>query len=922
MPLQDPSSFTDGQLELDADVRSRKKRVPCLTTPSPDASGRDPPKRQRGKTSDAARQRWLADGRCYAPWQYESWAMAAGPDGPVNLTATMKEKLHNYPADWTAVHGVATRARHRMLANSWHVMVATLMFLMVLHTDGAVVHGPAIPACPSRSAIDDMLLMGNVIMAKPGPGQWTTKAFGMPPTFTDIGHWEASRGMLHPATSLIPLEPGLEATASVYFTLHQHLRQMRSAVIAELHNMVSEWEPVTEDWFGALPSSLQSVYSANNTKMVTQIPLLLHLLDKCGFPDLENLADDLNHGFAVVGRLHPGSGWLPKTDQRYNHPIGLEEFSMLNKAYLGAKLPRARPDPHWQIMLDELIADKEKGRVAGPFYAAGLWGVHTVPVKGHQMTPVPDEQAHAAVCFSVTQSDKIRRCEDFRRSFHNSTFEVKDAPVHHDVGTYVSLARHIWAKHQVTPMLWCQDLEAAYRQVPLRPGPFAYCALVTPAGVSLWQHLAACFGATSSVWSFNRFADCLISLCRRTLILMVGHYVDDFAGLDHPDLADSGCDSFCQCFQLLGLDTKASKEQRPAFSHKLLGVIVTITNEDVVVSPCPKRVKKVRDLLRDIKASGQLSPQQAQHCSGKLNFLLTAVFGCVGQAALQPLYARAAGLGQVDSDGLNPGLIGAIDLLLFILDQASPRRIPMPMPGNQEVAVLYTDAFVEVGPHKFSTGDPNIPEGWSPRHRRPKSNGWGFVFRTSNGSTYYCHGQIPSWFVTRFSSRKAYIYMLEVLAVAIAVTHLRALLPPFFVIYIDNQPGKSAIQKGYGKDPWVNVIISSFWALVTARQWHPHLQYVKSCLNISDAISRHDESTAVRLGWTKVHLDVLPFLHVLDSFGGESNCDIPGLLRDIETCCMITPSGVVGSGAVWWEQAPAHHMLRRTIQPSQRRTKD
>ena len=134
----------------------------------------------------------------------------------------------------------------------------------------------------------------------------------------------------------------------------------------------------------------------------------------------------------------------------------------------------------------------------------------------------------------------------------------------------------------------------------------AYCALVTPAGVLLWQHLAACFGATSSVWSFNRFADCLISLCRRTLILMVGH-VDDFAGLDHPDLADSGCNSFCQCFQLLELDTKASKKQRPAFSYKLLGVIVTITNKEVVVSPCPKRVK-VRDLLKDIKVSGQLSP--------------------------------------------------------------------------------------------------------------------------------------------------------------------------------------------------------------------------------------------------------------------------------------------------------------------------
>ena len=56
MPLQDPASIRDGPLGLDQEVVSRKKRVPCFTTPSPDAAGRDPPKRQRGKTSEAARQ--------------------------------------------------------------------------------------------------------------------------------------------------------------------------------------------------------------------------------------------------------------------------------------------------------------------------------------------------------------------------------------------------------------------------------------------------------------------------------------------------------------------------------------------------------------------------------------------------------------------------------------------------------------------------------------------------------------------------------------------------------------------------------------------------------------------------------------------------------------------------------------------------
>ena len=235
----------------------------------------------------------------------------------------------------------------------------------------------------------------------------------------------------------------------------------------------------------------------------------------------------------------------------------------------------------------------------------------------------------------------------------------------------------------------------------------------------------------------------------------------------------------------------------------------------------------------------------------------------------------------------------------------------MPLHQPTEVAVLYTDAFVEIGPHRYSAGDPDIPEGWSPRQRRPKANGWGFVFRTVTGDTYYSHGEIPAWFVSRFASRKAYIYMLEVLAVVVATVHLRELLPPFFVVFIDNQPGKSAIQKGYGKDTWVNVIISSFWALATARQWYPHLQYVKSCLNISDAVSRHDETQASQLGWKKVNIDVLPFLRILDSCGSHSHLDIQHLLHAMDTCDIVTPSGVVGSGAVWSNDAPAHQMLHR-----------
>ena len=94
----------------------------------------------------------------------------------------------------------------------------------------------------------------------------------------------------------------------------------------------------------------------------------------------------------------------------------------------------------------------------------------------------------------------------------------------------------------------------------------------------------------------------------------------------------------------------------------------------------------------------------------------------------------------------------------------------------------------------------------------------------------YAHGELPDTFIEKFVSRKAFIYMMEILAAVTAVTFLRQWLPPYFVMFIDNQAGKSALQKGYGSDQRVNAIITAFWALVSHEAWFRHF-------NMSEASS-------------------------------------------------------------------------------------
>lgn len=198
-------------------------------------------------------------------------------------------------------------------------------------------------------------------------------------------------------------------------------------MVDELRHMIAEWEEITEQWYEALPIEIQAVYTNNGDKRVTQVPVLVELLKLAGHQGHSELEKDSHKDLTWLS-LTPGTGWLPRLDGRYAAPISMEEFYRQNCLYVQEKLKTARPSPHWRVMLDELLAEQQKGQVEGPLQAPEAWGMTLPECDGISLQRAPTERAWAAMCFEVVQSGKVRRCEDYRRSYHNSTVRVGDCP--------------------------------------------------------------------------------------------------------------------------------------------------------------------------------------------------------------------------------------------------------------------------------------------------------------------------------------------------------------------------------------------------------------------------------------------------------------------------------------------------------------
>ena len=367
-----------------------------------------------------------------------------------------------------------------------------------------------------------------------------------------------------------------------------------------------------------------------------------------------------------------------------------------------------------------------------------------------------------------------------------ATVRVQDVPTHHFIGSF--LARRMAAE---TPdlVVFGHDLLNAYRQWPVREPAQCGTFLGTRHGVTFWYHLAMNFGATASVWNFNRGADALQQILRGLLLLTTG------------------------------TTSTASTTPPRGLGHALL--------------PGPLRGARLPDQAVQGAAPGEGARgpgSELQHFHRRGH---TEPDG--RQEGENPgAYARAADTAAWSADSLSDGLAAALRSLDRIIPAIKPRFIPFDA-KDIEVAVLYADAFFSAGEVRHKAG--HVPDGVSPTQRQKAANGWGYVLRIGD-QVFYDHGVAPTWFVKIFAMRKAYIYMLEILAQLVAFVTFGAKLPTAIIAFIDNTAGQAALTKGYGKDGAVNGMIAAFWSSLAAHQgWLVEFERVPSKANVADAVS-------------------------------------------------------------------------------------
>ena len=352
---------------LPACLQQGNKLFHCLTTPSAEPTKRPmlPTNRSR-QLSPSTTQRWQDDHQRYPPWQYEEQFLVQWPDGTSSTAPSeLREQLQGLPVGYTEklAEGDHTQ-RDVALGNAWHLPTAIwIVFLVLLGTADATM---------PRSTISSRVSLGQgrqfVARVPFGPPPRRGMCEYMPQfSWTEHLDW-----VLHRDTNMTPKElyPTLRWCLE-HRRLFHPLAQFQHDVISEIRDLVVEFEEHTMAWYQTLPSHVQRAYKHKDS--VTQIPILIHLLRRLGYPQTEVLYRELSEGFPLMGKLTPGVNWHVRQDRKYLQPTPMEDFKDKNREYIRNKLEANRVDDHWQFMLDEILSAVKLGRMNGPFKAPSWW---------------------------------------------------------------------------------------------------------------------------------------------------------------------------------------------------------------------------------------------------------------------------------------------------------------------------------------------------------------------------------------------------------------------------------------------------------------------------------------------------------------------------------------------------------------------
>ena len=139
------------------------------------------------------------------------------------------------------------------------------------------------------------------------------------------------------------------------------------------------------------------------------------------------------------------------------------------------------------------------------------------------------------------------------------------------------------------------------------------------------------FGATGSVYSFNRISRAVAHIARKHLFIPCDSYYDDFWALELAETAQSGWAAFRALVEILGGRVKDEKAVAPTEQGDLLGADVEVAGDPLVLRSKDERRAKIAARIDEALRTDQLSPADAGSLAGTCTFMSTTTFGKVGR---------------------------------------------------------------------------------------------------------------------------------------------------------------------------------------------------------------------------------------------------------------------------------------------------
>ena len=477
--------------------------------------------------------------------------------------------------------------------------------------------------------------------------------------------------------------------------------------------------------------------------------------------------------------------------------------------------------------------------------------------------------------FGVPQNGDCRCCDSATASGHNPCTSHEERLVNaradFPMEAAAQFAVHLeidgtWTMHVAT-----NDVVAAFRRVACADPSTTIVAQWDPRPVSdggqrvqLFYVQGFNFGLKSAVMAYNAVAEFQTRAAVRLLPLVACHYFDDFCCAE-PDYSCESAQRALEHFMrltgvdldgVIGRDNKLvpAKKQTPSWHRKFLGVVIDFTKfrwKGIVRMHVPEaKVEKVRAMVTDAIAKGELSSGETSSLCGKLQFCLSWGVGRFGRAAMGALYrhvrARRPRIQlalEMSLNFLQTALtsLRARDICVAATSRSAPILLWSDATGTNEGESTPVMAFVARFPG--GTPSPSDPAGVTLMHPR-----W-----------VHGYGIASPQLLTELDARKQQIGQLELLAAAAAYFSLCTWLSKRDVIhFIDNTAAVAGIAKGYSTKPDSARIIHAYHALNVRMSAQVHFEWVRSEANIADLPTRGKFELLREYASTEIKLVIPP----------------------------------------------------------------